>query len=56
MATLSCSFGGFLTLPTAVFVSICYLLFGFVSSFITDKDYYVNNAMDRVKSSSVAMK
>lgn len=48
MTTLSCAFGGFLTLPTAVFVSICYLVFGFVSSFMTDKDYYINNAMDRV--------
>ncbi len=48
MTMLSCAFGGFLTLPTAVFVSICYLLLGFVSSFITDKDYYVSNALDRI--------
>lgn len=48
MAMLSCAFGGAMTLPTAVFVSICYLLLGFVSSFITAKDYYVNNALDRV--------
>lgn len=48
MTMLSCAFGGFLTLPTAVFVSICYLLLGFVSTFITDKDYYVNNVLDRI--------
>ena len=48
MTTLSCSFGGFLTLPTAVFVSICYLLSGFVSTFMTDEDYYVNGTMDRI--------
>ena len=48
MTTLSCAFGGFLTLPTAVFVSICYLLFGFVSTFMTDKDYYINGTMDRI--------
>ena len=48
MAALSCAFGGFLTLPTAVFVNSSYLLFGAISVFMTDKDYYVNGAVDRV--------
>ncbi|MBQ6351789.1 MAG: hypothetical protein IJJ28_00795 [Lentisphaeria bacterium] len=48
MAALSCAFGGFLTLPTAVFVTSSYLLFGAISVFMTDRDYYVNGATDRV--------
>ena len=48
MAALSCAFGGFLTLPTAVFVNASYLLFGAISIFMTDKDYYVNGVIDRV--------
>lgn len=48
MAALSCAFGGFLTLPTAVFVNSSYLLFGAISVFMTDKDYFVSGAVDRV--------
>jgi len=48
MVSLSCALGGFLTLPTAVFVSSSYLLFGFVASFITDPDYYINNKLDEI--------
>ena len=48
MAALSCAFGGFLTLPTAVFVTSSYLLFGAISNFMTDSDYYVNGMTDRV--------
>ena len=48
MAALSCAFGGFLTLPTAVFVTSSYLLFGAISIFMTDKDYFVSGAVDRV--------
>ncbi len=48
MAALSCAFGGFLTLPTAVFVTSSYLLFGAISIFMTDRDYYINGATDRV--------
>lgn len=47
MAALSCAFGGFLTLPTAVFVNASYLLFGAISVFMTDKDYFVNGATDK---------
>lgn len=48
MAALSCAFGGFLTLPTAVFVTASYLLFGAISVFMTDKDYFVSGASDRI--------
>ena len=48
MAALSCAFGGFLTLPTAVFVTASYLLFGAISVFMTDKDYFVSGATDKV--------
>ena len=47
MAAISCALGGFLTLPTAVFVSMSYLLFGFMATFMTDPEFYVNGAMDR---------
>ena len=47
MAAISCALGGSLTLPTAVFVSMSYLLFGFMATFMTDPDYYVNGAMDQ---------
>jgi len=47
MTALSCAFGGFLTLPTAVFVTASYLLFGALSVFMTDKDYFVNGAVDK---------
>ena len=48
MAALSCAFGGFLTLPTAVFVTASYLLFGAISVFMTDRDYFVSGAADRI--------
>ena len=48
MTALSCALGGFLTLPTAVFVSSSYLGFGFIASFMTDADYYVNGKMDEI--------
>ena len=48
MTAISCALGGFLTLPTAVVVSMSYLIFGFRASFMTDPEYYINGAMDRV--------
>ena len=48
MTALSCAFGGCLTMPTAVFVSMSYLVFGFMASFMTDKGYYVSTKMDEV--------
>lgn len=47
MTAISCALGGFLTLPTAVFVSTSYLIFGFMATFMTDTEFYVNGAMDR---------
>ena len=47
MAAISCALGGFLTLPTAVFVSTSYLIFGFMATFMTDTEFYVSDAMDR---------
>ena len=46
MSLLSCAFGGFLTLPTAVFVSTSYLVFGYMASFMTDPGYYVSSEID----------
>ena len=47
MALLSCALGGFLTLPTAVFVSMSYLTFGFMTSYLTDPEFYVSGVMDQ---------
>ena len=47
LAGLSCALGGFLTLPTAVFVTASYLLFGAISVFMTDQSYFVEGAADR---------
>ena len=47
MAALSCAFGGCLTLPTAVFVSTSYLVFGFMASFMTDPGFYVSSEIDK---------
>jgi len=48
LAGVSCAFGGFLTMPTAVFVVASYLMFGSFSLFLTDPDYYVAGAADKV--------
>ena len=47
LAAISCALGGFLTLPTAVFVSMSYLVFGFMATFMTDPEFYINGAIDR---------
>jgi hypothetical protein len=47
MALLSCALGGFLTLPTAVFVSMSYLVFNFMTSYLTDSEFYVKTGMDK---------
>ena len=47
MTLLSCALGGFLTLPTAVFVSMSYLVFNFMTSYLTDPEFYVKTGMDK---------
>jgi hypothetical protein len=39
LAGLGCAFGGFMSLPTALFVVISYLLFGTISSYILGQTY-----------------
>ena len=48
LAGVSCAFGGFLTMPTAVFVVASYLMFGSFSLFLTDPNFYVSGTMDKV--------
>ncbi len=48
LSGLACSFGGFLTMPTAVFMVISYLLFGALSMILTDASFFVSGAMDSI--------
>ena len=41
---LGCAFGGILTLPTAIFVAISYLLFGSFAVYMTNMDYVAGAA------------
>ena len=47
LCAISCAFGGFLTMPTAIFVVASYLMFGSFSLFLTDEEFFVESAMDR---------
>ena len=48
LSALACAFGGFLTMPTAVFVVASYLLLGSFSTLLTDQSFYVSNAWDQI--------
>jgi len=47
MSAISCAFGGFLTMPTAIFVVASYLMFGSFSLFLTDEEFFVESTMDK---------
>lgn len=47
LSGLACAFGGFLTMPTAVFMVASYLLFGSFSMILTDTEFYASSAMDK---------
>ncbi len=47
LSGLACAFGGFLTMPTAVFMVASYLLFGSFSMVLTDSEFYASSAMDK---------
>lgn len=47
LSGLACSFGGFLTMPTAIFMVASYLLFGALSVILTDSEFFVASVWDR---------
>ncbi|MCI5778828.1 MAG: hypothetical protein MR051_03280 [Lentisphaeria bacterium] len=46
LSGLACAFGGFLTMPTAVFMAASYLLFGSFSMVLTDSEFFADSALD----------
>ena len=46
LSGLACAFGGFLTMPTAVFMVVSYLLFGALSMVLTDSSFFLESAWD----------
>lgn len=48
LSGLACAFGGFLTMPTAIFMVVSYLLFGSLSMVLTDSSFYVSTAWDHI--------
>ena len=46
LSGLSCAFGAFLTMPTAVFMVASYLLFGALAMVLTDSSFYVSSIWD----------
>ena len=48
LSALACAFGGFLTMPTAVFVVASYLLLGSFSTLLTDQSFFVSTAWDQI--------
>lgn len=46
LSGLACAFGGFLTMPTAVFMVASYLLFGSLSLILTDETFFTANIWD----------
>lgn len=48
LSALACAFGGFLTMPTAVFMVASYLLIGSFSTLLTDQSFFVSTAWDHI--------
>ena len=46
LSGLACAFGGFLTMPTAVFMVVSYLLFGALAMVLTDESFFTSNIWD----------
>lgn len=47
LSGLACAFGGFMTMPTAIFMVVSYLLFGALSMVLTDSEFFVSGVFDR---------
>ena len=48
LAGLACALGGFLTMPTAIFMVISYLLFGSFATLLTDQSFYISTSFDKI--------
>ena len=48
LSALACALGGFLTMPTAIFMVISYLLFGSFATLLTDQSFYISTSFDRM--------
>lgn len=48
LSGMACAFGGFLTMPTAIFMMVSYLLFGSIASLLTDDSYFISNNWDKM--------
>ena len=48
LSALACAFGGFLTMPTAVFMVASYLLLGSFSALLTDQSFFVSTTWDHI--------
>ncbi|MBE6358328.1 MAG: hypothetical protein E7057_03665 [Lentisphaerae bacterium] len=48
LSGIACAFGGFLTMPTAIFMVASYLLFGAISLVLTDSEFFVTNIWDQL--------
>ena len=46
LSGLACAFGGFLTMPTAIFMVASYLIFGALAVLLTDESFFVSNGWD----------
>ena len=55
LSGLACAFGGFLTMPTAVFMVASYLLFGALSMVLTDPSFFTESAWDKMGQSLAQM-
>ncbi len=48
LSGLACAFGGCLTMPTAIFMVVSYLLFGSLSMILTDTSFFISTAWDKL--------
>ena len=48
LSGLACAFGGCLTMPTAIFMVVSYLLFGSLSMILTDASFFISTAWDKL--------
>ena len=48
LSALACAFGGFLTMPTAIFVVVSYLMVGIFSSLLADPSFFVSTTWDHL--------
>ena len=48
LSGLACAFGGFLTMPTAVFLVVSYLMLGSFSTLLTDQSFFISSTWDQI--------